>query len=215
MRVVVTGTPGTGKTTATDLLDAKVVHLNDIIDDHDLWTERDEQRGSLVADLDAVVEWIGEQEDIAWHPEAGAEEVVVVESHLAHRLDADRVVVLRCAPGKLEDRLVGRGDSTAKARENAESEALDVILSEAFERHGAEKVYEIDTTGESPETVAAAIEAVIRGEREPSAGTVDFVDYLGEPGFGAQADDHGATESTADDGRPDETDRTEATDPDR
>jgi adenylate kinase len=164
-RVAVTGTPGTGKTTATGLLDAPVVHLNDLIEDAGLWTDRDADRDSLVADLAAVREAVGE-----WSG--------VVESHLAHHLDADRVVVLRCRPDVLADRLRDRGATAAKAAENAESEALDVILSEAVEAHGLDRVYEVDTTDRAPAEVAAEIEAVIAGEREPRAGEVDFLDFL-------------------------------------
>jgi adenylate kinase len=44
--------------------------------------------------------------------------------------------------------------------------------------HGAEAVYEVDTTDRTPEAVAAAVEAAVEGDREPSAGTVDFTEYL-------------------------------------
>ncbi|WP_332899093.1 adenylate kinase family protein [Haladaptatus sp. CMSO5] len=169
MRVVVTGTPGTGKTTATTLIDTDldVIHLNDVIRDEDgLYSEVDEERDSLVADLDAVREWLGDRDD------------ALVDSHLAHHLTADKVIVLRCHPDQLEQRLLERGETAQKARENAESEALDVILSEAVNEHGLEAVYEIDTTDRTPEAVAAAIEAAIVGDRAPSAGEVSFIDYL-------------------------------------
>jgi len=168
VRVVVTGTPGTGKTTATERLDTDldVVHLNDVIEREELTTGRDDERDSLVADLDAVQEWLGDRDG------------VLVESHLAHHLDADRVVVLRCHPEQLEARLGERGESEASAKENAESEALDVILSEAVERHGLDSVYEIETTDRSPDAVAAEIERVVDGDREPSAGEVSYVEYL-------------------------------------
>ncbi|OVE85589.1 adenylate kinase family protein [Natronolimnobius baerhuensis] len=176
MRVAVTGTPGTGKTTASDLLEQRfaesesdfdVVHLNRVLEDEDLYTEVDADRESKIADLEALAEWLEGRDD------------VVVESHLAHHFDADRVAVLRCAPATLEERLLERGETAAKAQENAESEALDVILAEAVEEHGLESVYEIDTTDRSPEAVADALEAVVAGEREPSAGEVEFVGYLG------------------------------------
>ena len=168
MRVAVTGTPGTGKTTATEHLDTDLatVHLNEVIESEGLSTGRDEERGSLVADMDALATWLDGRDD------------VVVESHLAHHFDADRVVVLRAHPDTVVERLRGRGDSDSKARENAESEALDVILSEAVSRHGREQVYEIETTDRDPDAVAAAIAAVLAGEREPSAGTVDYVEWL-------------------------------------
>ncbi|MFB6130798.1 MAG: adenylate kinase family protein [Salinigranum sp.] len=169
MSVALTGTPGTGKSTAADLLAERdgleVVHLNEAIRERGLWSERDAERDSLVADLEAIREWLGDWSGI-------------VESHLAHYLEADRVIVLRCRPDELGRRLRERGESDAKVRENAESEALDVILAEAVDRHGEERVYEIDTTDRSPEAVADEIRAVLADQREPSAGTVDFVEYL-------------------------------------
>ena len=170
-RVAVTGTPGTGKTTATDHLaadiDAEIIHLNDAIRENDLYTERDADRDSLVADLDAVSDHLGE-----W--------TGVLESHLAHHVEADRVVVLRCEPSVLADRLCDRGETAEKARENAESEALDVVLSEAVNKHGLESVYEINTTDREPAAVAAEIAAVRAGDREPTAGEVTFTGYLTE-----------------------------------
>lgn len=168
MRVAVTGTPGTGKTSATDLLetDLDVLHLNDLIDREGLYTEVDEVRDSKVADLEAVRDWLEGRDG------------VLVESHLAHLLDVDRVVVLRCAPEELERRLTERGEPAEKASENAESEALDVILSEAVSVHGEQHVYEIDTTDQEPDDVADEIQSAIDGDRDPSAGDVNFTDYL-------------------------------------
>ena len=167
-RVAVTGTPGTGKSTATERLAGEydVIQLNERITGSDeLWSERDADRDTLVADLDAVAAHLGDWSGL-------------LDSHLAHRFDVDRVVVLRCRPETVERRLRGRGESASSAAENAESEALDVILSEAVSIHGRENVYEVDATGLTPEAVATAVRAVVEGEREPSAGTVDFTDYL-------------------------------------
>lgn len=162
MRVAVTGTPGTGKTSATErLADRDVLHLNEVVEREELYTERDQERDSLVVDMEALREYVDDRNGI-------------VESHLAHRLPADRVVVLRCDPADLERRLRERGEPEPKAEENAESEALDLILSEAVAEHGLENVYEIDTTGRSPAAVAREIERVVAGERGPSAGEVSF-----------------------------------------
>lgn len=168
MRVAVTGTPGTGKTTAVDLVETAldVVHLNDVIRDRGFDEGTDEDRGSLVADLDALGAWLDGRDD------------VLVESHLAHRLPADRVIVLRCHPSSLERRLGERGAEATEVRENAEAEALDVVLSAAVDRHGLDAVHEVDTTGFAPAETAREIEAVIAGDRDPTAGTVDFLEYL-------------------------------------
>lgn len=168
MRVAVTGTPGTGKTTATERLetDLEVVHLNEIVRAEGLDAGTDDKRDSVVADLDAVAEYLADRDDI------------IVESHLAHHLDVDRVVVLRCDPETIETRLFDRDEPPKTARENAESEALDLILSEAVTAHGEESVFEIETTEQTPDTTAQAIEAAIAGTRDPSAGTVDYTSYL-------------------------------------
>ncbi|ELZ01113.1 adenylate kinase [Natrialba chahannaoensis JCM 10990] len=193
MRIAVTGTPGTGKTTATELLadrlageeeadsedgnadgeatdldEFEVVHLNDVLAEEGLYTEVDPDRESKVADLDGLSEWLDDHDA----------DTLVVDSHLAHHFDADRVAVLRCAPEDLADRLRERGETEGKAAENAESEALDVILSEAVDQHGLESVYEIDTTDREPAAVADELAAVVAGERAPSAGEVDFMEYL-------------------------------------
>jgi|AntRauTorcE11898_2_1112593.scaffolds.fasta_scaffold05527_2 adenylate kinase len=185
IRIGVTGTPGTGKSTATDLLRERieageydelgpvdVVHLNDVVQDEELYDDVDEDRDSVVVDLDALAAWVDEYE-------AGTDTtVVVLDSHLAHHLDVDRVVVLRCHPETLEARLTDRGEPAAKAAENAESEALDVILGESVNAHGTDAVYEIETTDANPDVVADAIADVVTGSRDPSAGTVDYIDYL-------------------------------------
>lgn len=176
MKIAVTGTPGTGKTTATALLDEDteegeidIIHLNDVIREEGLYTSTDEERDSLIADFDSIADWLGAHDD---------ETITIVESHLAHHFDADRVVVLRCHPETLEGRLRARDESEEEVSENAEAEALDVVLTEAVDQHGEENIYEIDTTERNQEAVASEIGSVIAGEREPSAGAVNFIEYL-------------------------------------
>lgn len=166
MRVAVSGTPGTGKSTATDRLetDFEIVHLNEVIEREGLVEGSDPERDTVIADMAAVEAWLDERDD------------VVIESHLTHHLEADRVIVLRCHPDELTRRLRERGDSASKIQENVESETLDIILAEAVQTHGEDHVFEIDTSGRKPGEVATEIDAVIAGEREPRVGIVSFVD---------------------------------------
>jgi adenylate kinase len=169
--VAVTGTPGVGKTTATERLDRPVVHLNDLVREAGLDSGIDPDRGSRVVDLGAARDRVAERTAVTDGP-------LVVESHVAHELDAARVAVLRCAPETIERRLRERGEPDATVRENAESEALDLLLSEAVARHGRDAVHEIDATDRTPAETAAAVEEVVTDDRPPAAGTVDFTDYL-------------------------------------
>lgn len=168
MIIAVTGTPGTGKTTAVEQLetDLKRVHVNEVIETEELAIAHDGDRDSRIVDPATLRERFGDLTD------------AVVESHLAHYLPADKVVVLRCHPEVLTQRLQDRGESAASIQENAESEALDVILTAAVDRHGEDSVYEIETTNKSPRDVAAAIEAVIQNNRPPQSGVVSYLDYL-------------------------------------
>jgi adenylate kinase len=168
LQVAVTGTPGTGKTSATEAVETNldILHLNDVVREEGLTTGRDTDRDSLVVDLDATEEWLSGREG------------VLFESHLAHQFPADRVVVLRCHPETLEGRLAQTHTDEDSIVENAESEALDVILSEAVERHGRENVYEIETTDRSIDEVASRIKDVIVGTTEPAVGTVSYLEYL-------------------------------------
>jgi len=89
-------------------------------------------------------------------------------------------VVLRCSPDVLEARLAARGYAREKVRENAEAEALDVILFETLEVHPQETVLEIDTTDRSPAETADLIEGFIQGTVPPSSGSFDWSAYLME-----------------------------------
>ena len=82
-------------------------------------------------------------------------------------------------PDILAGRLRERGYGPEKVSENAEAEALDVILVEALEIHPASRICEIDTTGNTPEETAGAIEAFIHGECPNPCTHVDWSAYLG------------------------------------
>lgn len=165
---VVTGTPGTGKSTVAEELERRgwmVVRAAETVGPFVLGDDPD--RDTSVVDEEA---WVR-----SFAPVDG-----IVEGHLAHLLPSDRAVVLRCRPDVLEGRLQARGYARAKVRENAEAEALDVILVETLEVHPQETVLEIDTTNLSLAETADLVEGFIRGTVPPSSGSLDWSAYLME-----------------------------------
>jgi len=160
-----TGTPGTGKTTVAALLPFRVIDLNVVVREGGLTLGTDPDRGCLIADVEALA---GRLDELA--PEED-DEIVVLEGHFSHQF-ASEAIVLRTRPGVLRERLVQRGYSKEKVRENLEAEALDVILVEAAE--WCEKVSEIDATSLSPEEVAALVVKILRREIAMPPGKVDW-----------------------------------------
>jgi adenylate kinase len=164
----ITGTPGTGKSSAADELAARgyrVVRLADTVKDYVIG--EDGARDTRIIDEDR---WVRE-----FVPVEG-----IVEGHLAHLLPCDRVVVLRCRPDLLLARLRSRGYTEGKCRENAEAEALDVCLIETLERHEPGHVLELDATEIPAERVADIIEGFLGGRIPPSHGGIDWSEFLME-----------------------------------
>ena len=162
----ITGTPGTGKSSAADELAARgyrVVRLADTVKEYVIG--EDAARDTRIIDDDR---WARE-----FTPVEG-----IVEGHLAHLLPCDRVVVLRCRPDHLLARLRSRGYREEKCRENAAAEALDVCLIETLERHEPGHVLELDVTETPPVRVADLIEDFLKGKIPPGHGRIDWSEFL-------------------------------------
>ncbi len=158
MRIALTGTPGTGKTSVGDVLRARgwdAVEVSAIAREAGLLREVDERRGSYEIDVDELQEAV----DSRYH----SNEIVLV-GHLAHLVSNDLCIVLRCRPKLLRSRLAERGWPKAKVDENVEAEVLDAILVEALEQDGA--VFEIDTSDMGPSEVADAVQDIVAGKTE-------------------------------------------------
>lgn len=160
-RVAITGVPGTGKTTVAEALARRghrVVHLNDFARGAGLLGEMDEARGSHVIDMDELAERLNAEFD-------SFEGLLFVESHFAHEMDVDHVVLLRVDPAVLIERLEARGWGEAKVRENVEAEALDVLAQEVLDT--GLPASEVDATRLPVEEAADLVTAI--AEKRPQA----------------------------------------------
>ncbi|MDD1755541.1 MAG: adenylate kinase family protein [Methanomassiliicoccales archaeon] len=167
MRVALSGTPGTGKTSVGEALARRghtVVEVNHLAKEKGLLGRRDRRRETREVDTAALDKAISEDERLR-----GA----ILVGHLSHLLTVDLIVVLRCRPSVLAIRLADRKYPEAKVKENVEAEALDVVLIEAAET--GRPVLEIDTTAMSVDGVVEAMEEILAGEREKYAiGHIDW-----------------------------------------
>jgi adenylate kinase len=172
MNAVLTGTPGTGKTSVAKLVAKSYglthLDLNKAIKEMRLYSGYDAKRKSYIADMKKVKEYVSVFER--------KNKNTLIDGHLAHMLPdklVDAVIVLRCEPSALKKRLTKRRWSRLKVTENAEAEMIGIIAYEARQNH--RKVFEIDTTGKSVKKVAQEAEKVLKGEHSKYRKQIEWI----------------------------------------
>jgi len=178
MIILLTGTPGTGKTTISPLLAEKLgchlVDINQLVEEKHLYTGVDQEKGYKIVDLEALE---GELRNIV-EINLNEGDCTIIEGHLAHYFHtADWVVVFRTHPQVLQGRLEQRGWDEAKIHENLEAEALDICTWEAYQIHST-KVHEMDTSSLTPEEAVNTVYEIISGKKSCPPGEIDFSTYL-------------------------------------
>ncbi|MFA5406082.1 MAG: adenylate kinase family protein [Candidatus Nanoarchaeia archaeon] len=155
--ILVTGTPGTGKSDIAKKIAKHYGYEYIHIGDHkDYVVSEGEVK---IIDVDKMIKWLQRQQE-------SGDGGLVVDSHLSHYYpakDTKICIVLRCDPAELKNRLKLRGYNENKILINLEAEAMDLILQEALiEKH---RVYEIDTTHRTSNSSSQeAINAIINNE---------------------------------------------------
>ncbi len=172
MLVAITGTPGVGKSTVSSILrnDHHVIDIHSYAEEHGLFEEFDDEAGSYDVDVERLNDSIM-AEDIT--------DTTFIDGHLSHFIDVDMIIVLRCDPKVIHDRLKARGYDDRKISENVQTEVLDVILYESVE--SGIPTYEIDCTHMTPQDVASRITSIVNGDTAGSEpGSVNWSDEMDE-----------------------------------
>jgi|ECHnycMinimDraft_1075156.scaffolds.fasta_scaffold02110_4 adenylate kinase len=162
MIVVLTGTPGTGKSSvASELsktLGYQVVSVSKLAIEKGLYTEFDEETQSYIVDEEALKREITSL--------AKSKDVIIETIYPSLVECADLVIVLRRNPLRLLEELKARGWPLRKVMENVEAELLGIVEAEA--RESFSNVCTIDTTSKTPSDVVRTV----------LAGQCDDVDWL-------------------------------------
>ena len=156
----ITGTPGTGKKSVAPIvaerLGAKCLSLNDVAKSYHLVEGKS-------GEVDVT--------KLRSRLRRGLPRDAVVYGHLLPYVFGSRalskVVVLRCEPGTLKERLRQRGYEPKKVVEDVEAELIGVVSSDAFDAYGEEKTWEVDTTRTNPDEAAAAVSHVVEDAPRP------------------------------------------------
>ncbi|KAG9035831.1 factor activating pos9 [Tulasnella sp. JGI-2019a] len=145
--VVITGTPGTGKSSHAQLLvetcslPLQHVNVGELVKEKKLYEDYDSEWKSFIVDDDKVLD------EIEPMTEAGG---LVLDWHTCDTFPerwVDLVVVLRCDHTLLWDRLEKRGYPLKKIQENNESEIMQTVLEEAKESYDEEIIVELNSEG--------------------------------------------------------------------
>jgi adenylate kinase len=177
--ILVTGTPGVGKTSISrslaSKLDAFYVSLAELVKQERLISGVDKARGTLIADTDRVSKQM--QEVIK-----SSERDVIVDGHYAVDVvppkDVHLVFVLRRDPSELKSVMENRGFNERKLWENLAAEILDVCLWDAVSACGSDKVCEIDVSGKRIEEIVKDVILVLEAKEKCRVGIVDWLGKL-------------------------------------
>ncbi|KAK0626680.1 AAA domain-containing protein [Immersiella caudata] len=166
--IIITGTPGVGKTSHAEQLaertGLKHISINTIVKDRECHEGWDEEYQSWIVDEDKLLDAIEDEVKqggciIDWHA-----------CDLFPKSWIDLVVVLRVDTATLYDRLTARKYPEVKLQENIDSEIMQVLLDEARESYDEEIVVELQSaTAEEMDSNLERIEAWLKQWKENNA----------------------------------------------
>ena len=174
--IVLTGTPGTGKTTVAKMLCKKRgfarISLSLLAKKGKFFSKKGKD-GALVAKLLPL-------QKKANFIISASKKSIIIDGHLAAdmKLRADKVIILRLHPKILRRRLLKRKYSKEKISQNLLCEALDYCTLRVQKNYPAKKIFEINVAGTGKTGLLQKVENIIFGKKLPKNEKIDFSLFL-------------------------------------
>jgi adenylate kinase len=167
--IIVTGTPGTGKTTLSsalaEALEARYLNLTRFVSNNKLYGGIDIQRGTKIIDMARTRARLKEKLE-------KMQGLVVIDTHVPDEIVpkemVKRVFVLRTDPRILEHRLRAKKWRSSKIRENVLAEIVDSCLNSAVEHYSQRRVVQFDTSHMNIRDCIALMKRSTTGKAERS-----------------------------------------------
>ena len=146
--ILVTGTPGVGKTATASLVAEAVglkhINVGELIKQHKCYDGHDDELDTNILDEDKLLDLMENMLQ-----ECADENMGIVADYHSCELFPERwfdlILVLRAKTDVLYDRLTERGYNDKKRSENMECEIMQVCLQEAKESYDTEIVHEVQS----------------------------------------------------------------------
>ena len=171
MVISITGSPGTGKSTVCSKLSEigySVTSVRKLAEQNNCIEKYDSAQDTYPIDLNTL------------RVKSNISEYDFIDGHLSHFLRTDAVIILRCEPEELKNRLENRGYSGKKIRSNLEREYLSGTASELSQ--DARPIIELDTTSS---TISDLIDEILNFSNSVKTGKTDSnhakIDWMNEP----------------------------------
>ncbi|MHA1318241.1 MAG: adenylate kinase family protein [Promethearchaeota archaeon] len=180
--LIVSGTPGTGKTTVSQNLlnnfKAKVISLNELAISEKLIINYDVERETSVINEKKLIHYIIKL--IERYNKLDLE-ILIIESHFSDIVPGqfiDFIIILRCDPDELYVRLKERGYKKEKIRENVQSEILGNSANFFLNKQLNKPILEIDTTNNNVDVITKTITKILTGKVDVNEFIIGKIDWL-------------------------------------
>ena len=181
---LLSGTPGTGKTTVAKILEDRnffIISIGDFVIKYNLFDGEDKKRNTKIINENKINTFFSK-----YLNDSNISKPLIFESHYADIIEipCELAIILRCHPKILEKRLQSRNYSPEKIRENVQAELLGNSTSHMLEKEDLiEKglIFEINSSNLTIEETANRIIEIIQNPEKFQDLKAGWLSWLSDP----------------------------------